>query len=123
MIRPVLVFSTLLVGGSPALAASELTGIWLRDDGNARVRIAPCGAKVCATNLWIGDTSAGEEVGDQLVMTITRQVDGSFEGSAYDPKRRWNLSLTVKASRDSLNTRGCLLGRFLCREVMWRSAD
>lgn len=71
----------------PAAAASELAGTWLRDDGNARVRIAPCGDKTCATNLWIGDTSKGEEVGDRLVMTLDRQPDGTFTGQAYDPKR------------------------------------
>ena len=103
-------------------AASELSGTWLRDDGNARVRIAPCGDKTCATNLWIGDTSKGEEVGDRLVMTLARQRDGTFAGSAYDPKRDRTFSMTITARTGELITRGCILGRLICRDVNWRAA-
>jgi uncharacterized protein (DUF2147 family) len=106
----------------PAAAASELAGIWLRDDGNARVRIAPCGDKTCATNLWIGDTSKGEEVGDRLVMTLDRQPDGTFTGQAYDPKRDRTFSMTITARTGELITRGCILGRLICRDVNWRAA-
>lgn len=103
-------------------AAADLDGTWLRDDGNARVRIAPCGDKICATNLWIGDTSKGEEAGDKLVMTLARQADGTFAGTAYDPKRERNFSMTVKASAGALVTRGCILGRLICRDVNWTAA-
>lgn len=106
-----------------AAEAATLDGTWLRDDGNARVRIAPCGDKICATNLWIGDTSKGEAAGDKLIMTLAPQADGSFEGTAYDPKRDWTYSLTVKVGSGELNTRGCILGRLICRNVGWKSAN
>lgn len=103
-------------------AAVDIDGTWLRDDGNARVRIAPCGDKICATNLWIGDTSSGEAAGDKLVMTLSRQTDGTLSGTAYDPKRDRNFSMTVKASAGALTTRGCILGRLICRDVNWTAA-
>lgn len=103
--------------------ATELEGTWLRDDGNARVRIAPCGDKICATNIWIGDTSRGEFPGDKLVMTLARQPDGTFSGSAYDPKRGWSYSLTITANTNALNTRGCILGRLICRDVSWKAFE
>ncbi|MDP2803484.1 MAG: DUF2147 domain-containing protein [Phreatobacter sp.] len=102
--------------------AQALEGNWLRGDGNARVRIAPCGDKVCATNLWIGDTSSGEEVGDRLVMTLTREGQGKFEGTAFDVKRGRNYNIIITTSGDRLSTRGCILGRLLCREVTWTAA-
>lgn len=113
----------LFASGSAAATSTTLDGVWLRDDGNARVRIARCGDNICATNLWIGDTSKGEEPGDRLVMTLSRQTDGSFAGTAYDPKRGWTFSMTVKAAPGELNTRGCIIGRLLCRDVNWRAAD
>lgn len=116
----------LIIAGAIAASsagAAELNGIWLRDDGNARVKIAPCGDKVCATNLWIGDTSKGEAVGDKLVMTLSRQPDGTFAGTAYDAKRDWNFSMTIQATERSLTTHGCLLGRLLCRDVNWKAAE
>jgi uncharacterized protein (DUF2147 family) len=104
-------------------AASGLDGTWLRDDGNARVRIAPCGDKICATNLWIGDTSKGEAAGDKLVMTLARQPDGTFSGNAYDPKRDWTYSMTITATPGALTTRGCIVGRLICRDVNWKAAE
>lgn len=50
----------LTAAASQAQQPADPSGVWLRDDGNARVRIAPCGSNICATNLWIGDTSRGE---------------------------------------------------------------
>ncbi|AVO43864.1 DUF2147 domain-containing protein [Phreatobacter cathodiphilus] len=102
--------------------AKAIEGTWLRGDGNARVRIAPCGDKVCATNLWIGDTSSGEEVGDRLVMTLAPEGEGKFGGTAFDPKRGRTYTIVITTSGDRLSTRGCILGRVLCREVTWTAA-
>lgn len=117
---------TFLVSGlmlaATAVGAQAIDGTWLRGDGNARVRIAPCGDKVCATNLWIGDTSSGEEVGDRLVMTLAPQGQGKFEGTAFDPKRGRNYTIIITSSGERLSTRGCILGRLLCREVTWTAA-
>ena len=115
-----LVLAALWFGGA---AAQDLDGTWLRDDGNARVRIAPCGDKICATNLWIGDTSKGEAAGDKLVMTLARQPDGTFSGSAYDAKRDWTYSMTITAAPGALTTRGCIVGRLICRDVNWKAVE
>jgi len=113
--------SVLLLAATVA-GAQAIDGVWLRGDGNARVRIAPCGDKVCATNLWIGDTSSGEEVGDRLVMTLARQGEGKFEGTAFDPKRGRSYTIIISSTGDQMSTRGCILGRLLCRNVTWTAA-
>jgi len=115
---------TVLAGAS--LAAGEGTdpaGVWLRDDGNARVKIASCGEALCATNLWIGDSSGGEEVGDMLVMTVKPESNGELVGTAYDRKRDRTYSITIEKKNGRLVTRGCLLGRLLCRDVSWTPAQ
>ena len=115
-----------MLAGLPAASAQQApdpSGVWMRDDGNARVRIAPCGGNICATNLWIGDTSGGEEAGDRLVMTLETQSADTLAGKAYDEKRdrTYSITLTVAASR--LVTRGCVLGGIVCRNVSWTPAD
>lgn len=95
------------------------SGIWMRDDGNSRVRIAPCGAKLCATNLWIKDTSKGEEPGDLLIMSLDRKSDTTLAGTAYDRKRDRSYAITLIVGPDQLTTRGCILGGLLCRDVKW----
>ena len=74
MLRTTLIALGLAIAPAlPALANSpDPSGVWLRDDGNARVRIAPCGSNICATNVWIKDTSGGEEVGDGVVDQLRR---------------------------------------------------
>lgn len=105
-----------------AQQSADPSGVWLRDDGNARVRIAPCGNDICATNLWIGDTSKGEAAGDVLVMSLKPKSADTLSGSAYDKKRDRTYSITVQVSDGALLTRGCILGGVLCRNVRWKSA-
>lgn len=93
--------------------------MWFRGDGNACVRIAPCGSKLCATNLWIKDTSNGEDVGDRLVMSLNPESDVEFSGSAYDPKRDRSYSMILTVGPDGLTTRGCVLFGLLCKNVNW----
>ncbi len=114
-------FAAVLFATSPAFAQqiADLTGVWLRDDGNARIKIAPCGSAICATNMWIGDTSQGEEPGDRLVMSLEPQPAGTLAGTAYDKKRDRTYTITLKLADDSLVTRGCVLGGILCRDVGW----
>ena len=121
----VLIFAAALVASFSALAAqaADPSGVWLRDDGNARVEIAPCGGDICATNLWIGDTSGGEEPGDRLVMSLEPRSPDTLVGTAYDVKRDRTYSMTLQVGEDRLVTRGCVLGGILCRDVGWTPAD
>lgn len=120
MLRPLLVTAAAFAASSAGAAGLE--GTWLRGDGSARVRIAPCGDKICATNLWVKDASSGEAVGDRLVMTLTRRADGTYSGTAYDSKRSLSYSMTIRASAGALDSQGCVLGGIVCRRVTWRSA-
>lgn len=122
--RTLFVLGAMMIASSgfASASASELDGVWLRGDGNARVRIASCGSQICATNIWIGDTSGGEAVGDRLVMTLAKEGDGSLVGSAYDSKRGWNISMTIRVAGRSFTSHGCLAGRFICRDVSWTAA-
>lgn len=124
-ISVVTAFSALLLtaAASHAQQPANPSGVWLRDDGNARVRIAPCGSNICATNLWIRDTSKGEEAGDRLIMSLKPKSPDTLSGTAYDPKRERTYSITVQVSDSSLVTRGCILGGILCKNVRWQAAQ
>jgi uncharacterized protein (DUF2147 family) len=100
-------------------AAADMDGVWVRDDGNARVRIAPCGDKTCATNIWIRDTSKGEAPGDRLIMSVKRSSDTGFSGTAFDPKRGMSYSVDVALGNQTMKTKGCVLARLLCKTVGW----
>jgi uncharacterized protein (DUF2147 family) len=100
--------------------AGDPSGTWMRGDGNAEVRIAPCGDNFCAVNTWIGDTSGGEAVGDKLIMSVSPKSETTLRGSAFDPKRDMTFSVEIEVGESSLVSRGCVVGGLFCRSVRWR---
>jgi uncharacterized protein (DUF2147 family) len=116
MSRFSLIMTMLLTAAS---APPDPAGLWLRADGNAYVRIAPCGTEVCATNTWIKDPGTGEAVGDRLIMDLAPRTGNVLAGTAYDPKRGMTYAVTVTVGPAGLTTRGCLLFGLLCRSVTW----
>ena len=124
MYRQTLISFALTLVASAAIAEGgpDPSGVWARSDGNARVRIAPCGASLCATNVWIRDTSKGEEVGDKLIMTLEPKSQSTLAGKAYDPKRKLTYSMTLRMAKNGLTTRGCIIGGLICRNVSWTPA-
>jgi uncharacterized protein (DUF2147 family) len=109
----------LSLGGTAMASEPDPSGTWMRGDGNAKVRIAPCGANICATNQWIKDTSGGENVGDKLVMTVKPKSADTLSGKAFDPKRNLTYSIQVTVKKSALVTRGCIVGGLLCKNVNW----
>ncbi|RAZ90517.1 DUF2147 domain-containing protein [Mesorhizobium hawassense] len=112
-----------LASAAQADAFSDSRGIWMRDDGNAKVSITQCGQQLCATNLWIGDTSKGEQAGDKLIMTLKPASQGTLTGKAYDPKRNRTYSMMLKVTNGGLTTRGCMAAGLICRNVRWTPAN
>lgn len=104
----------------PAFSASaEITsGIWSREDGNARVRISPCGASLCAINVWIRNPGS-EKVGDKLVLNVKPTSAGTLEGTAFDPQRNLRFSSKITFSGDRMTTSGCVLGGLICKSSGW----
>jgi uncharacterized protein (DUF2147 family) len=122
MIKSIFVCSVLAItalNGSAQAAAPDPTGTWMRGDGNARVKIARCGPNFCATNIWIGDTSGGEAVGDVLVMSVKPETDSKLTGTAFDRKRNMNYSMEMTVQKSSLTSRGCVLAGVVCKNVSW----
>lgn len=117
-----LVFFVPLCGFAIAASAPDPSGTWNRGDGNAKVRIAPCGSNICATNVWIKDTSRGEAVGDRLVMTLQPKSADTLIGKAFDAKRELTYAIQVKVAGQKLVTRGCLVGGLVCKSVNWSRA-
>ncbi len=117
-----LIFCVPLCGSAFAASEPDPSGVWNRGDGNAKVRIAPCGSNICATNVWIKDTSGGEAVGDKLVMTLKPKSADTLSGKAFDPKRDLTYAIQVKVAGQRLVTRGCIAGGLVCKSVNWSRA-
>jgi uncharacterized protein (DUF2147 family) len=103
--------------------AQSPMGQWARGDGNAKVRMARCGADICATNTWIKPGTPSEKAGDVLVMKITQVSDEKYAGTAFDPQRNMNYKISLTVSGKTMTTTGCVLGGLLCKGVNWSKID
>lgn len=110
-----------LVGLSAA--AGEIDGNWERGDGKAKVMIAPCGEKICATNTWIKPGTAKEKTGDRLIMDIKQSETGSYSGTAFDPQRDKSYKITVTVAGNTMTTKGCIIAGLLCKGISWTRID
>ena len=111
--------TSIAVAFATASQAASIEGEWARGDGNAKVRIAPCGAAMCAVNTWIKPGTAREKAGDKLVLTIRADADGRYSGNAFDPQRDLNYRITVTVNGDHMTTRGCVVAGLICSAVDW----
>jgi uncharacterized protein (DUF2147 family) len=118
-----LVASLIALAAGSAGHAATLDGSWARGDGKARVKIAKCGADICATNTWIKPGTPSEKAGDVLVMKVDKVSEGTYSGSAFDPQRDMNYKITLQVGDKSMTTKGCVLGGLLCKGVAWTRID
>jgi len=118
MKRTFIMTAGVLLGFSALADAADLDGQWARGDGNANVRIAPCGSNTCTINTWIKPGTPREKAGDRLVMTI-RPADDSYSGTAFDPQRDMTSRITVVVRRERMTTRGCIVTGLLCKSINW----
>ena len=123
MKTPALIASILVLASGTAALAADINGNWARSDGKAKVRIAKCGADICATNTWIKPGTKDEKAGDVLVMKVEKVSDARYSGSAFDPQRDMSYRITLDVTGDTMTSKGCVLGGLLCKGVGWTRID
>ncbi|MBA9035814.1 DUF2147 domain-containing protein [Rhizobium leguminosarum] len=115
--------AVLAIGAASMAGAADINGQWARGDGNARVKIAPCGSDVCAVNTWIKPGTPKEKEGDKLVMSIKPDAEGRYSGTAFDPQRDMSYRLTVTVDGNKMTTKGCVVAGLLCKAIDWTRID
>jgi uncharacterized protein (DUF2147 family) len=116
--------------------AADPTGIWLNPKGNLRVRVAPCGAPMCGTIVWMkepNDPTTGEAktdrnnpdpakrtrplVGvDMLLGMKPSETPGHWAGQVYAPGsgKTYDANMSLE-SVNVLKIEGCMVGGLFCR--------
>ncbi|MBB1093858.1 DUF2147 domain-containing protein [Rhodopseudomonas pseudopalustris] len=110
-----------LLGASAAVAdTGAIMGAWQRDDGIARVKVAPCGKVICMTNTYIRPDVTDEKVGERLEFDLRQGGgDAPLTGSVLDPKTGKSYSATITVRGDQMTTKGCVLGGIICKSTNW----
>jgi uncharacterized protein (DUF2147 family) len=120
MARALLVALVLLAASAPPALASDVTGIWTRDDGSARLRFSACGGgAICGFLAWKKESGGPAKIGQKLFSDMKPSGEGSWAGAAFNPEdgKRYAAKLTL--SGDHLVTAGCVLGGLICQSFDW----
>src|SRR6266704_2802648 len=88
-----------------AFAETLPTGAWMRGDGASKVKLYPCGAALCAKNIWVRDASGEEKVGDVLVLRVAARSGDRLAGTAFDSRRNANFDFVMQVRGDSISTK------------------
>jgi uncharacterized protein (DUF2147 family) len=118
----------ILAGGALAalpltVAAQDATGVWTRENGESRVRIAPCGASLCGTIVWLKKAGGPAKVGQRVFYDMKPNGSGAWAGKAFNPEDGKTYSGKMTLSGNRLTTAGCTLGGLVCRSVNWSRAN
>jgi uncharacterized protein (DUF2147 family) len=104
----------------PAPAAADPSGIWLRENGGARVRMAKCGDAICGTITWLKDpANTKSKVGQRVFFDMKPNGADAWAGKAFNPEDGQTYSGKITLSGSSMTTAGCVAGGWICRSVSW----
>ncbi len=115
--------AAILIAAGTAPALADPTGTWLRDNGNSRVRIAPCGPNFCGTLTWVKDPSGPAKVGQRIFYDMAPAGANAWSGKAFNPEDGKTYSGKLTLSGSTMTTSGCVLGGLICRSVSWSKVN
>jgi len=136
----VAIAAALSLAAGPALAADPAEGVWLVQDKDAKVRIAPCPAQtaeLCGEIVWLraptgpngqpktdarnpdASLRARPLIGLTMIRGFHAVAPGRWEGGKiYDPKSGKTYASKLRATPEgTLKVDGCVL--MICKTQIW----
>ncbi len=109
--------SIFLIG---AAHAGDATGSWIRENGESKVEISPCGAALCGVVTWVRDPAKQAGIGKKVFYDMVSAGDGRWKGKAFNPEDGKTYTGTMTLTGERLTTAGCVMGGLVCRSVDWK---
>lgn len=124
------IFGAALLGAATWLAAvgpsqaSDARGVWLREDGKAKVKFSNCGGEnLCGTIVWLREKDSSAQVGQKVFFDMEPTGENIWTGSAFNPEDGKNYDGKMVLRGASLKTSGCALAGLICKSFNWSRAD
>lgn len=114
-----------LAFATPALGQdASPEGVWLRDSGETKVRIAKCGDAMCGTVAWVKEgAKTASKVGMKVFFDMKPSGGGKWSGSAFNPEDGKTYSGTMTLKGNTLSAGGCVLGGLICKSVSYSRSN
>ncbi|HVP84263.1 MAG TPA: DUF2147 domain-containing protein [Rhizomicrobium sp.] len=134
VIGAIIALAALAFGPAEAAGANA---VWLSNDGQARIKVEPCGANLCGTIVWLADPldpSTGKPKLDKnnpdsslrsrpvlglQMLEAKPDHDGQWQGTIYNGKNGKTYAVTIHVEDAALKIEGCAMGGVFCRTQTW----
>jgi len=105
--------------------ADDVSGTWLRETGQSKVKFGPCGGgAVCGNLVWIKPgVETPAKVGQRLFFDMKSTGPNSWSGSYSNPDDGKTYAAKMSLSGGTLTTEGCAMGGMICRSSTWTRAN
>ena len=121
-LRALITAATVSIVVTPA-SANDATGLWLRGDGNAKIKITSCSAALCGFVAWKRQADAPGRIGQQVFFDMKKSGENEWRGSAFNPEDGNTYSGRMRLVGETLTTKGCGLGGLICKSFDWSRAN
>jgi uncharacterized protein (DUF2147 family) len=113
-----------LTAAVSAANAGDAAGLWIRDDGSAKLRFVPCGGggTLCGFLAWKKGAEGPARIGQQLFSGMKPNGKNSWAGTAFNPGDGKHYTAKLTLSGDHLVTAGCVFGGLICKSFDWTRA-
>jgi uncharacterized protein (DUF2147 family) len=113
-----------LTAAVSAANAGDAAGLWIRDDGSAKLRFVPCGGggTLCGFLAWKKGPDGPARIGQQLFSGMRPNGKDAWAGTAFNPEDGKHYTAKLRLSGDHLITAGCVLGGLICKSFDWTRA-
>ena len=119
---------------SPARAADP-SGLWLTDDGTAKIKVAKCGANICGNIAWLRDPkdATGKPKTDKnnveaskrgrpiigLPVVLSMKPDGTdkWSGQIYNAEDGKTYAGNITLAGNTMKVQGCV--SVFCKTKTW----
>jgi uncharacterized protein (DUF2147 family) len=107
------------VAWSGATYATDVSGVWLQDDGSSKVRFASCGARLCGDIVWLRNAAGPWKIGQRVFYEMVADGANRWSGKAFEASTGREYTGRMTLAGDRLVTAGCVLGGLICRSIVW----
>ncbi|HEX8937986.1 MAG TPA: DUF2147 domain-containing protein [Sphingomicrobium sp.] len=106
-----------------ASAQATLAGRWANPRHSVIVNVTRCGDAYCGIVSWATarNRERGTTPGTEVLSDLRPEGDGTYKGSAFEPKRQLHGSATVRQiSPNTMIVKGCAIMGLFCKEQRWK---
>ncbi|SEC68376.1 DUF2147 domain-containing protein [Bradyrhizobium erythrophlei] len=108
----------LVLSATPSLA-DGISGVWLRNDGEVRVKFDQCGDAICGAIVWLKPGAESKaKIGQRVFYEMRSAGANSWTGKASpDGDSVYSGKLSIEGA--TLTTSGCIVGGLICKSASW----